>query len=248
MMEQEKLFLAKIEDDIRQAADGNYTVTTWFLTPEEQVLAKDFARGKVQLFESGGYAEAERRILAFCPDYIENAAEVDFGIGVVRIRSKQEQLPHRSVMGAVLSLGIRRETVGDIAPDEEGAWVFCTAEMAEYICCNLDKIGRVPVTCEQVPPAQAAIPPRKFEHMEIGVASLRLDAFVAAVLRRSRGRAVEVISAGDVSLNHREAKNTAQKIKEGDVLSVRRNGKFAVERILGQTKKGRLKVLVKQYR
>lgn len=248
MMEQEKLFLAKIEDDIRRAVDGNYTVTTWFLTPEEQVLAKEFARGKVQWFESGGYAEAERRILAFCPDYIENAAAVDFGIGVVRIKSKQEQLPHRSVMGAVLSLGIRRETVGDIAPDEEGAWVICTAEMAEYICRNLDKIGRVPVTCEQVPPEQAAIPPRMFEYMEIGVASLRLDAFVAAVLRQARGRAVEVISAGDVSLNHREAKDGAKKIKEGDVLSVRRNGKFAVERILGQTKKGRLKVLVKQYR
>lgn len=247
-MEQEKLFLAKIEDAVRQAVDGNYVVTTRFLTPEEQGLAKDFARGKVQVFEYGGYAEAERQMLAFCPAYIESAAEVDFEIGVVRVQAKQEQLQHRSVMGAVLSLGIRREMIGDIALDGEGAWVLCTAEMAEYICRNLDKIGRFPVVCEQVPLERATIPPRAFEQKEIGVASLRLDVLVAAVLHQARGRAVEAIAAGDVSLNHREVKDSAQKIKEGDVLSVRRCGKFVIERVLGQTKKGRLKVLIKQYR
>ncbi len=247
-MEQEKLFLAKITDDIRRAVEGNYTVTTWFLTPEEQTLARECAHGKVQVFESGGYVEAERRKLAFCPAYVESAADVAFDIGVVRVEAKQERLGHRNVMGAVLSLGIRRETVGDIALDEKGAWVFCEETMAEYICRNLDRIGRVPVTCETVLPEQVKIPPRMFEQKEIGIASLRLDALVAALLHQSRGRAAELICAGDVSLNHRETKDSSQKVKEGDVLSVRRYGKFVIACVLGQTKKGRQKVLVKQYR
>lgn len=248
MMEQEKLFLAKTAEDVRRAFEGNYAVTTRFLTPEEQVLAKDCARGKVRLFENGGYAEAERRMLAFCPDYVESAEEVDFGIEAVRICTKREPLEHRSVMGTVLSLGIKREMIGDIVVNGQEAWVFCESTMAEYICRNLDRIGGVSVTCEQMPTDRVTIPPRAFESMEIGVASLRLDAIVAALFRQSRTRASEWIAAGDVSLNHREAKDGSAKVREGDVLSVRRHGKFVIERVVGQTKKGREKVLVKQYR
>lgn len=247
-MEQEALFLARVEDDVREVIEGNYTVTTRFLTPEEQVIAKETVRGRVRIFASGGYPEAERRVLAFCPDYINTENEVDFGIRVVRVQVKQATLGHRDYLGAVLSLGMKRETIGDIALDGDGAWIFCMVEMAEYICRNLDKIGRASVTCEPMEVADAVIPPRTFEIKDVGVASLRLDAVLAGILHNSRSKAVEIITAGEAFLNHKEAKNISQKVKEGDVLSVRRFGKFVIMGVLGQTKKGRQKVQIKQYR
>ncbi len=63
----------------------------------------------------------------------------------------------------------------------------------------------------------------------------------------SRSKAATEIAADKVKLNWQTVKNSAQSIKEGDVLSMHGRGRLEVAEIRGQTKKGRIGVLLKRF-
>jgi RNA-binding protein YlmH len=58
---------------------------------------------------------------------------------------------------------------------------------------------------------------------------------------------VAEIEAEKVKLNWQTLKNAAQSIKQGDILSMRGRGRLEVAEIRGQTKKGRISVLLKRF-
>ena len=51
-----------------------------------------------------------------------------------------------------------------------------------------------------------------------------------------------------VSVNYSVCNSTSFKIKENDTIVVRKYGKFIVKNIIGETKKGRLKLSVNYFR
>ena len=107
---------------------------TRFIDPAEQneVRAAANAAGVCTSF-FGGYPDAERCVAAF---YSEDEPEA-YPIEAVEIRwnPKFATVGHRDLMGAVMALGLERETLGDIClGGEEGrAYVFCIPEMADYL-------------------------------------------------------------------------------------------------------------------
>ena len=79
------------------------------------------------------------------------------------------------------------------------------------------------------------------------VASQRLDCLVAFLCRVSREKAAELIQAGMVLHNHRETLSVSQRLNEGHLLSVRRQGRFIIDRLGPPTAKGRLSVSCRKY-
>ena len=79
------------------------------------------------------------------------------------------------------------------------------------------------------------------------VASPRLDAVLKAALRISREQAVKRIVSGAVSCNHMPCEAVAHIVKEGDVLSVRGEGRFLIAALGPVTKKGRLIIQIHKY-
>ena len=63
----------------------------------------------------------------------------------------------------------------------------------------------------------------------------------------SRSKAAQEISAEKIKLNWQTVKNSSQAVKAGDVLSMRGRGRLEVSEITGQTKKGRIGVLLKRF-
>ena len=63
----------------------------------------------------------------------------------------------------------------------------------------------------------------------------------------SRSRMATEIAAEKVKLNWQTVKNAAQTIKQGDILSMRGRGRLEVAEVRGQTKKGRIGVLLKRF-
>jgi RNA-binding protein YlmH len=57
--------------------------------------------------------------------------------------SKMGTLGHRDILGAVMALGIERDTVGDIICEASQAALVRLPELGEYIADNLKKAGRV---------------------------------------------------------------------------------------------------------
>ena len=69
----------------------------------------------------------------------------------------------------------------------------------------------------------------------------------AAGFGTSRSKMSDEIGLGKLKVNWQDAKNSAQGIKAGDIISMRGRGRVEVAEVLGQTKKGRMSMLLKRF-
>jgi RNA-binding protein YlmH len=156
-------------------------------------------------------------------------------------------LSHRDFLGALLSLNIKRETIGDILVGDSNAVVFVTNTVAPLILSEITKIGRVGVKVSDS--VLDVLPIREeFEDIFGTVSSLRLDSVVSVMTGLSREKASEIILAKRVSLNHFECTSVSKTLKQADVISIRGYGRFILNEASGLTKKGRIKVNIKKYK
>lgn len=247
--DEEKWLIARVEDCIAQCLDKQYPFYTSFLTPEEQPAALTAAkrlRFTNYLFFAG-YEDGERCMFGAFPGYMEPDPS-DFPIIPLAFSYPAPyNLSHRDFLGVLMGTGIKREAVGDILVGEGKSVVFIKAELADYICAQVDKIGRVGVKIEAG--ADAPLPGGKPpEEITCTLASLRLDAVVAAVLHISREKSVKLIASGMVSVNHQAKESASMVLKPDDRLVIRGKGKFVIGQSDGLTKKGRVRLVIKQYR
>lgn len=181
------------------------------------------------------------------PDYMEPDVSSFPIIPLAFSYPSAYNLSHRDFLGALMGTGIKRETIGDILVGEGRSIVFIKEELADYICAQVDKIGRVGVKIKAGTdaPLPGGKPP---EEITCTLASMRLDAIVAAVLHISREKCVKLIASGLVSVNHQVRDNVSMVLKPDDSIVVRGKGKFVVGQSDGLTKKGRVRLVIKQYR
>ncbi len=244
---QETDFLPRVED----AYNLSYRLGTpkflGFLTAAEVALAEGFLKNRAEYTLFGGYEDAERVYLCV----FGNAAHISndaFPISAVTFSFRScDTLTHRDVLGSLMSKGIKRETVGDILVENGRAVVFINRDIARFIINETDKIGRVGVKVSEgfslpLPEGSTKVTERKT------VASLRLDAVVAALTNTSRGRAEELINGGFVAINSSLCLKTTRQITTGDKITVRGYGKFTVTEQGGTTKKGRTVILTEKYK
>ena len=222
-----------------------------FLEPSAPDAARAVAsRAGAKVAFWGGYEDAERRMAAF---YAANVPEIDeWPIAALRIQwnAKFAHPGHRDLLGAVMGLGIERETTGDIAMGTyrgaECAYLFATSEMADYIAASLDGAGRASVKVTVADEAPVLSPPEG-EEMRLTVQNERLDAVLAAACRLSRSEAQRLIAAGLVKLNHAPNLRADARLAEGDLISARGYGRVKVESLEGQSRRGRQIVRVFWY-
>lgn len=246
-MEDQKLLLRKLEDGIALSQKRPWFLG--FLSEEEAAVCLDFLKRKkeLQFCFFGGYPEAERKILGLFPDFLEPQESL-FPLQALTFTYRAEaKLSHRDFLGSLMGLGIERSTVGDILPGDGNCVAFVRAELADYIAQDLQKIGRegVKLTKGMDAPLQAA---RTFETLSGVIASERLDCMVAFLCRTGRNQAAELITSGFVAKNHREILSVSDKLREGDVLSIRKHGKFIIDQFGPLTAKGRLTVVCRKYK
>lgn len=254
-MTENELLTAFIEDKIRQAEDRYMITSTGFLSPEERAQAALFCRrkGARHVFH-GGYPDAERAILLLLPDYIEEpeAAALDEADGLLcALRCTAPQgaraLTHRDYLGSLLSLGIRRDVIGDILVGKAGADIVVLKSIAPFLLEHYTQAGSLPLSCKTEKISELAAPEIKTEKIIESVASVRLDNLLGAAFGISRAEAANAVSHGLVRVNDIEAIKTDARITPGDKLTLRGSGKAIFREILGTTRKGRLSVLIEKY-
>ena len=76
---------------------------------------------------------------------------------------------------------------------------------------------------------------------------MRLDALLAEMIHTSRSNAVQLIRGGAVEINHIPSTKPHEPVYEGDTFSVRGYGKFRLQKIGEQSRKGRTFVSYLQY-
>ncbi len=240
-----ELLIARINDTFEIALKTNKPKFFGFLSREQVSLAEQILKKRnAEFMLWGGFSSAQRQILLCKPDWCD---DVDFPISAVTFTFRgEDKLHHRDFLGALMSLGITRESVGDILVEDGRAVVFLKNEVLPFVVSNVDKIGRVGVNLS-VGFSEPLPENDKLITSSVTVSSLRLDCVVSALAPVSRGKADEMIQLGLVSVNSLVCEKNTKQISSGDVITIRSKGKFIIESTVMKTKKDRTVLEFKKY-
>ena len=74
-----------------------------------------------------------------------------------------------------------------------------------------------------------------------------MDSIVSKIVNTSRNNALNLLKNGDVFLNYEELTKPTYILKENDIFSVRKYGKYKFSGIINNTKKGNLVIKILKY-
>lgn len=247
---EDRLLLAKVWDKINAGLRKNIPANSCFLSPRELELTRLLFGEPEGLYRFGGYVEAERQMLVYLPEYLdENALSYeDSPVACLRATYYEgDSLTHRDFLGALMGAGVARETVGDICVGRGSCDFFVTREIAPYLIQNFDSAGRTRFRIAEIPLTEASIPEPEIKEIKDTLASCRLDAVISSGFRIGRSLAGDYVNAGKAAINGLPCTKSDKAVSEGDKVSVRGLGKIRLEQVNGQTKKGRISVVIHRY-
>ncbi len=261
-----KQLSARLGDLFSESQRGYITFSS-FLDPAEVFWVKNHITGicpKELCFLYGGYKSAERKCAFFLPDFyldlVEDCEDFDGvfpilegelaeAIKVLRIKgSGYRNLSHRDFLGALLNMGIERSAIGDLCiTDDNTCVLFATASVAALILDGCERIGSDKVKIEEMPLSGSFAFERKTKQISDTVASDRLDCVVSALASESREKAKNLILSGFVECNYSVSDKSDLRVSEGDTITIRGTGKFIIDSITEETKKGRIRLAARKY-
>ena len=247
---EDRLLLAKLWDKITAGIRKNIPANTCFLSPRKLEMARYLFGDVPGLYAFGGYADAERKMLIYLPEYLEEDALYDSDSPCVCLRAgfyQADSPSHRDFLGALMGAGIGRETVGDICVGKSQCDFLVTAEMAPHLLQSFTSAGRAKLHLSQIPLTQAQIPEPEVREIKDTLASLRLDSVISSGFRIGRSLASQYISAGKASIDGLPCEKPDKPVAEGSRVSVRGLGKIRLVQINGKTKKDRISVVIHRY-
>ena len=244
-MKEEELLKKRLMELCEKAYNQNIYTYTHFLNEYEQSIYQDMKQEQELAYAHpilvGGHKHFTRAVVMF-------GSEELFGyqgeVPVVCARISPvfdkfaEELSHRDYLGALMNLGIERHLIGDILIDGRYAYIFCMEHIIGVIKEQLDQVRHTRVFVEEVLWEETGYV-QKYKKKEGFVASMRLDVLVSQAFSLSRNISEKLLKSQKVFHNGKMCLSGGQKIKQGDIISVRGYGKFLVEDLGKTSKKGR---------
>lgn len=244
-----KIFTNKLHELAERALQTQEPQWTDFLDPSQrdQVQAVLSWSSGVRHLSFGGYSQSERRRVVIFPDYYISES-IQPLLSFLEVTATGTGLDHRDFLGAILSLGIKREKIGDliVTPDSRCQFVLLP-ELTGFVRSNLTKVGNQHVTVTEIEAEQLTPATLREKLIRTTVASLRLDAVAAFGFGESRTKMAREIKAERLKLNWRVVNDPDLQVKPGDIISMRGRGRLVFQEQTGQSKKGRYGILLIRY-
>ena len=247
---EDRVLLARVWDKIHAGMRKNIPANTAFLSLRELEMTNFLFGQQESLMAFGGYPDAERKMLVFLPDYLDEESlwSEDSPLACLRATFFDGDTPsHRDFLGALMGIGIARETVGDICVGKGSCDFFVTKEIAPYVLQQFTGAGRTKVHLEQIPLSEVSVPEPEVKEIKDTVASVRLDSVISSGFRIGRSAAAQYVTAGKVAIDGLPCEKPDKEIKEGSKISVRGLGKIKLHSVGGMTKKGRISLIIHRY-
>lgn len=245
MIDDNKVLISHLNDILLSVKKGRKYAFSSFLNVDQLSDAYSLIRNDdVDYRVYGGYDDAERCMIGFGADDIPE--EYLFPISTVSFSLKNiDLINHRNVLGTLMSLGIKRECIGDIIFKDGKCYVFTDSKIADFLLLNFVNVSSFRIEPEIVTDKIEFV--KEFEHISITVSSLRLDCLVSELAHKSRTVASELIESGLVFLNSVRCQKKDKIVTSNDIISIRRIGKYMIDDINGYTKKNRIKLNILKY-
>lgn len=252
-MNEDSVLISYAHDKMLRCMDDYVITSTSFLDVRQQaLLLSEFSRYKdVKVLLYGGYDTAERAVMVFVPQYLELDDFDSLGgyfsenpdenpLTVVNLKKDSfSTVSHRDYLGALMGLGIKRDTTGDILTNDTGADLIVQKSVAPYIISELKSVGRATVSAREIGFDSLKISPENIKEETVNVSSMRLDNIISACFRLSRSDSASAILSGCVFVNSLQIMKCDKKVNIGDKIVFRTKGKVVLKEISGVSKKGR---------
>lgn len=249
-MDERELIKKRLFELNRTAQEHCYFTFTDFLGLAEQTVLREVIATVHPSVTLYGGAEGSERVMARFGNTEELGYDAPFPIALLKIAPKSpkyaDKLTHRDFLGAVLNLGIERDTLGDIVIRDKVGYLFCKEDIAPYIMESLERIKHTDVTVSvagELPEGELY----RTEVRRIQIASERLDAVIARVFSLSREDAQLLFRRSLVFRDGALVESTSYTPRSGERISVRGHGRFIYLGTVGATKKGRLNAEVELF-
>lgn len=222
----------------------NFTVeATDFFDPYEQLLAQSILnRFDLEYKITDGIDFGEKKIIIMYPESLKyNDIEISEFISPIFIDSGQT-LNHSDYLGAVMNQGLERAKIGDLFAVENGCYIILHKYISDFLVLNLKKVARYNVNVRNCEFSEIRRIEENWSPKTVTCSSLRIDVLIKELLNLSRTDADTLIKKGFVKADFRPVRDRAEVLKGNELLSVRGYGRIKLEEVLGETKKGRIRL------
>ena len=158
-------------------------------------------------------------------------------IKLFRIDSKVE-LRHQDILGTIFSLGLKEDTFGDIVKYQDSFYIFLLPHLVDYFKYNLTDIKNNKIDLIEEDILLTENFKQEYIIKQYIVTSLRIDNVISTITNNSRNQILEKFNNKEILLNYEEDIKPTRTLKENDIFSIRRYGKYKFTKVLKTTKKG----------
>lgn len=156
-------------------------------------------------------------------------------------------LRHQDILGTLYSLNISDEMFGDVVIWNNRYFIIILSSIDNYIKSNLTSIKNSKVDLIEKNPYYLKDYKQEYEEYIIIIPSIRVDVIVSKIINSSRSNALEKIKNGDIYLNYELLTKPTYMLKENDIFSIRKYGKYKFLGEINRTKKGSLVIKYLKY-
>ena len=251
MSDEYELLKRRMAELARRSYNSGIFTFTDFLGLAEQSAFSEVAReiSGIPYTAFGGAEGAERVMIRFGSEE-ELGYSQPYPISTLMIeplsQKYAERLTHRDFLGAIMNLGIERDTLGDIVIIDNVGYLFAKEDIATYLAESLTKVRRTDVKTS----VTADFPEGELyrtERRKVQANGERLDALVAKVFSLSREDAQSLFKKRLVFANGRQIDSTSYIPKPNEKISVRGHGRFIYLGPESTTRKGKLNIAIEVY-
>lgn len=247
--EETKSTVRKIADKILYVSKNYITAATEFVNPYVAELSMPILNNydiKYEIFPS--FEHSERKVFILYPDFIESIDKDDFITGIrIYNMSEFKKLSHKDYLGSMMSLGIDRNKTGDIYVYDKYADIVMHSDISDYVIYNLDKIGHNKIEAKKIKIDKINFKEQEHVILNITSSSMRVDNIVKHITNTSRETASNMVRSGNVKINWQAEEKISVELKENDMISISRYGRFKIFKNTGLTKNGKNKLEIKHY-
>ncbi|WP_416151028.1 RNA-binding protein [Salipaludibacillus sp. HK11] len=220
---------------------------TDFLDPRQQKMLLSLIGNSDEVNVSfwGGHESAERKRALLYPDYLTPKKD-DFQVCAFELHypSKFVTIEHPQILGSLMSIGMKRDKFGDILSKEGRFQIIMSQEVADYILVNFQSVGKAKIELEPIPDDQVIEQVKMLEESFVTVSSMRLDTVISEAFRISRSKVKPQIVSESVKVNWKVVVDPSYQLEEGDVLSMKGQGRCELMEKNGETKKGKQRLVL----
>lgn len=182
------------------------------------------------------YPFLEKKIIYF--------GEYDNYITIFKAK-KSDKIKHSNILGTLFSLGLTDDVIGDIIVMDDYFYLTTLTRLSSFIKNNLTIINGERI--ELLEETDIVLNKDRFLKMKLLVSSMRVDTIVSKITNTNRLKVNSMIKDNIILVNYNTIKSSSLILKNNDILSIRKYGKYIIKNIIGTTKKNNLVLEIEKY-